>query len=52
MGQYGSIHGALIYKINTLSRQIIHAVGIHVFFIQKNLSRRFLNIENCLKHDT
>ena len=51
MSQNGSVHGALVYKIHALSCQVVHTVCIHIFFIQKDLGRRFLYIDHGLKHD-
>ena len=46
-----SVHGTLIYKINGLSCQIVHAVCIDVLFLENNLRRGFFHVQNCLKHD-
>ena len=52
MSQNGSVHSALIYKINALSCQIVHTVCVNIFFIQQNLCRRLFYIQNSLKHNS
>ena len=50
MCKNGSVHSALVYKVNALSCQIVKSVQINRLFLQYELFSACFNIDHGLKH--
>ena len=50
MCKNGSVHSALVYKVNALSCQIVKSVQINRLFLQYKLFSACFNIDHGLKH--